>query len=42
MNNTKIICENICTILIFKENISIKFKISDMRLIDYYLDIKII
>src|SRR5436189_5338933 len=41
MNNTKIICKNTCTILAFKENISIKFKISDMRSIDYYLDVKI-
>jgi len=42
MNNIKIIYKNTHTILAFKENISIKFKISDMRLINYYLDVKII
>src|SRR5216117_2323538 len=41
MNDTKIICKNIHTILAFKENISIKFKISDMRSINYYLGVKI-
>src|SRR5436190_23312901 len=42
MNDTKIICKNTCTILAFKKNISIKFKISDMKSINYYLDVKII
>ena len=42
MNDTKIICKNTHTILAFKENISTEFKISDMRSIDYYLDVKII
>ena len=41
MNDTKIICKNTCTILAFKENISTEFKISDMKSIDYYLDVKI-
>src|SRR6266516_3278999 len=42
MNDIKIICKNIHIILVFKKNISTEFKISDMRLINYYLDIKII
>src|SRR5204862_3733051 len=42
VNKIKIICKNMCTILAFKKNISIEFKISDMKSIDYYLDIKII
>src|SRR5947207_7169505 len=42
MNNTKIICKNTCTILAFKENICTEFKISDMKSINYYLDVKII
>src|SRR5204863_1260024 len=42
VNDTKIICKNMHTILAFKENISTEFKISDMRSIDYYLDVKII
>src|SRR5947207_6119719 len=42
VNDTKIICKNMCTILAFKENINIKFKISDMKSIDYYFDVKII
>ena len=41
VNDTKIICKNMHTILAFKENISTEFKISDMRPIDYYLDVKI-
>ena len=41
MNDMKIICKNMHAILAFKENISTKFKISDMRSIDYYLDVKI-
>src|SRR6266496_1427017 len=41
MNDTKIICKNMHTILAFKENISTEFKISDMKSIDYYLDVKI-
>ncbi len=42
VNDIKIICKNTHIILVFKENISTEFKISDMRLINYYLDIKII
>ena len=40
VNDTKIICKNTHTILVFKENIT-EFKISDMKSINYYLDIKI-
>ena len=41
VNDTKIICKNTHTILAFKKNISTEFKISDMRSIDYYFDVKI-